>query len=110
MARRIYRFRTCDLVIDGELQYVDQLWNRSLSCGDFVIRNSRFCGIRRYGNVFRAATGVIENNIYESCSSAAIAFVNETQYPNGLYCSDITIRIIRLLIQVLPLRIPPHYL
>lgn len=81
-----------DLVIDGELQYVDQLWNRSLSCGDFVIRNSRFCGIRRYGNVFRAATGVIENNIYESCSSAAIAFVNETQYPNGLYCSDITIR------------------
>lgn len=44
------------------------------------------------GTFFVQRPGVIENNIYESCSSAAIAFVNETQYPNGLYCSDITIR------------------
>jgi hypothetical protein len=81
-----------NLVTVGAIQNVDQIWNRSASCGDFVIRNSKFIGIRRYGNVFRAKNGVIENNIYHGCSSAAIVFINETQYPNGLYCSNIIVR------------------
>jgi hypothetical protein len=81
-----------DLVTKGIIQEVDQIWNRSASCGDFVVRNSTFRGVRRFGTVFRAKRGLIERCNYESCSTAAIVFTNETQYPNGLYCSNIIIR------------------
>ncbi|NQU43788.1 right-handed parallel beta-helix repeat-containing protein, partial [bacterium] len=77
---------------EGGIQYVDQIWNRSKSCGDFVVRHCRFEGIRRFGSVFRARRGVIEDNLYQGTSSAAILFLNEAQYPNGLYASDIIIR------------------
>ncbi len=81
-----------DLVIGGSLVESDQIWNRSKSCGDFVVRNNRLLGIRRYGTVFRAKTGVVENNLFNGTSASAIIFLNETQYPNGLYPSDIIIR------------------
>lgn len=81
-----------NFTIDGTIRDVDQIWNRSLSCGDFMIRNNTFSNIRRFGTVFRAKTGIIENNTYSGCSSSAIAFINETPWPNGLYCSDIIIR------------------
>jgi hypothetical protein len=80
------------LSFSNSLQDDDQIWNRSTSNGDFVIRNSRFSNIRRFGAVFRAARGLIENCHFEGTSSAAILFLNETQYPNGLYCSEIVIR------------------
>lgn len=75
-----------------KLQDRTQIWNRSKSCGEFVIRNSKFTNIRRYGSVFRSKRGLIENNIYRGCSSNAIKFHNETQWPNGLYPSEIIIR------------------
>jgi bifunctional DNA-binding transcriptional regulator/antitoxin component of YhaV-PrlF toxin-antitoxin module len=80
------------LAFGKSLQDDDQIWNRSTSNGDFMIRNSRFTNIRRFGVVFRAATGVVENCVFDATSSSAILFFNETQYPNGLYCSDIIIR------------------
>lgn len=80
------------LSIGGKMVDEDQIWNRSKSCGDFVVRNNRFLGIRRYGTVFRAKTGVVENNLFNGTSASAIIFLNETQYPNGLYPSDIIIR------------------
>jgi hypothetical protein len=80
------------LSFEGALVDSDQIWNRSKSCGDFVVRNNRMLGIRRYGAVFRAKTGVVENNLFQGASSAAVMFLNETQYPNGLYPSDIIIR------------------
>jgi hypothetical protein len=70
----------------------DQIWNRSKSCGDFVIRSSTFRNIRRYGTVFRAKGGVVEKNSYIATPAAAIIFINEPSYPNGLYCSEIIIR------------------
>ena len=76
----------------SKLQDRTQIWNRSKSCGEFVIRNSKFTNIRRYGSVFRSKRGLIENNIYKSCSSKAINFRNETAWPNGLYASEIIIR------------------
>ena len=76
----------------NKLQDRTQIWNRSKSCGEFVIRNSKFTNIRRYGSVFRAKRGLIENNIYKSCSSRAINFRNETAWPNGLYASEIIIK------------------
>lgn len=76
----------------SKLQDRTQIWNRSKSCGEFVIRNSKFSNIRRYGSVFRAKRGLIENNIYKCCSSRAINFRNETAWPNGLYASEIIIR------------------
>ncbi len=69
----------------------DQIWNRSKSCGDFVVRNNTFENIRRYGTVFRAKGGIVENNTYQGTSSSAIMSCNEPQYPNGLFCSDIII-------------------
>lgn len=69
----------------------DQIWNRSKSNGDFVIRDCNFENIRRYGSVFRSAGGVIESNTYKGTSSSAIISLNETQYPNGLFSSDVTI-------------------
>lgn len=80
------------LSFKGGLVDSDQIWNRSMSCGDFVVRNNRLRGIRRYGAVFRAKTGVIENNLFQGVSSAAVMFLNETQYPNGLYASDVIIQ------------------
>lgn len=80
------------LSIGGKMVDEDQIWNRSKSCGDFVVRNNRLLGIRRYGTVFRAKTGVVENNFFNGTSASAIIFLNETQYPNGLYPSDIIIR------------------
>jgi len=76
----------------GDMQHVTQIWNRSKSCGDFMIRHNTFRNIRRFGTVFRARRGVIEDNIYEGASTSGILFENEPQYPNGLYCSDIIIR------------------
>lgn len=81
-----------NLDITGSLQDVVQIWNRSKSSGDFVIRKNRFENIRRFGTVFRAKRGVIEKNIYIGASERAIAFVNEPAWPNGLYCSEIIIR------------------
>ncbi len=81
-----------DLSFEGSAVASDQIWNRSKSCGDFMVRNNRLLGIRRYGTVFRAKTGVVENNLFNGTSASAIIFLNETQYPNGLYPSDIIIR------------------
>ncbi len=80
------------IVTEGNLIDRTQIWNRSKSCGDFVIRNSRFTNIRRFGSVFRARSGIVENNMYEATSSSAIMSTNETTYPNGLYSSDVIIR------------------
>ena len=81
-----------EMAFGKSLQDDDQIWNRSTSNGDFMIRNSRFTNIRRFGVVFRAATGVVENCTFDATSSSAVLFFNETQSPNGLYCSDIIIR------------------
>jgi hypothetical protein len=70
----------------------DQIWNRSKSGGDFMIRRCRFSNIRRFGVVFRSAGGVVEDCVFEGTSSSGLLFINETQYPNGLYCSEIIIR------------------
>lgn len=80
------------LRFNGPVQQATQIWNRSKSCGDFMIRNSEFINIRRYGSVFRSNRGVIENNIYQGTSSRAITFRNETEWPNGLYASQIIVR------------------
>ena len=77
---------------DGDFQRRTQIWNRSKSCGDFVIRHNTVRNIRRFGTVFRARRGVVEDNTYTAASSSGIIFVNEPSYPNGLYCSDILIR------------------
>ena len=81
-----------DIRTEGPLVDVTQVWNRSKSCGDFVIRDCRFAQIRRYGTVFRAQRGVVENNVYQGISSQAILFRNEPNYPNGLYASEIIVR------------------
>jgi len=80
------------LRIDRSILDTTQLWNLSKSCGDFMIRNNHLENIRRYGTVFRAQRGVIEDNSYVGTSASAILSFNETQYPNGLYASDIIIR------------------
>ena len=77
---------------DGDFQRRTQIWNRSKSCGDFVIRHNTIRDIRRFGTVFRARRGVVEDNAYIAASSSGVLFVNEPSYPNGLYCSDILIR------------------
>ncbi len=69
-----------------------QIWNRSMSSGDFVIRNNTFKNVRRYGNVSRSHRGVIENNTYEGVTSNEIKVLNETQYPNGLYSDQLIIQ------------------
>jgi hypothetical protein len=81
-----------EMAYGKSLQDDDQIWNRSTSNGNFMIRNSRFTNIRRFGVVFRAAAGVVEDCVFDGTSSSAILFFNETQYPNGLYCSDVIIR------------------
>lgn len=77
---------------EGPMQQSTQIWNRSKSCGDFMVRDSRFENVRRYGTVFRARRGVVENNYYAGISSRAIVFRNEAEWPNGLYASEIIIR------------------
>ncbi len=81
-----------DIRFKGPLQQATQIWNRSKSCGDFIIRRSSFLNIRRYGSVFRAKRGVVENNQYRGISSRAVVFRNEGEWPNGLYASDIIVR------------------
>lgn len=78
--------------IEGPLVNITQIWNRSKSCGDFVLRNSEFIEVRRYGAVFRSQGGLIENNRFVGCSTHAITFINEPAYPNGLYASEIVVR------------------
>jgi len=81
-----------DLKLNGPLVQVTQIWNRSKSCGDFMVRDSEFTNIRRYGTVFRSKRGVVENNRYTGVSTRSIVFINGTQWPNGLYASDIIVR------------------
>lgn len=81
-----------NLITEGALIERTQIWNRSKSCGDFMVRNSRFHNIRRYGLVFRSKGGIVENNHFIGTSTRAIHFVNETPWPNGLYASEIIIR------------------
>lgn len=80
------------LNIAGTLVDSDQIWNRSLSSGDFVVRNNRLTNIRRFGVIFRAKGGIVENNLFSGTSASAVISLNETQYPNGLYPSEIIIR------------------
>lgn len=80
------------LNITGSLIDSDQIWNRSLSSGDFVVRNNRLTNIRRFGVIFRAKGGIVENNLFSGTSASAVIALNETQYPNGLYPSEIIIR------------------
>ena len=80
------------LRFQGPVQQATQIWNRSKSCGDFMVRDSTFINIRRYGTVFRSRRGVIEGNTYQGTSSRAITFRNETDWPNGLYASQIIVR------------------
>ena len=80
------------LKLDGPLVEATQIWNRSKSCGDFMVRDSKFTNIRRYGTVFRSKRGVVENNTYTGTSTRSIVFINGTQWPNGLYASDIIVR------------------
>lgn len=77
---------------DGPLVENTQIWNRSKSCGDFVVHGSHFKNIRRYGTVFRSKRGVVENNTYEGISARGIVFINGTAWPNGLYASEIIVR------------------
>ena len=81
-----------DLRFKGPIQQATQIWNRSKSCGDFMVRKCEFTNIRRYGTVFRSKRGVVEDNTYRGISSRAILFTNETKWPNGLYASEIIIR------------------
>lgn len=76
----------------GPVQQATQIWNRSRSCGNFMVRDSEFINIRRYGTVFRSKRGVIENNTYRGNSARAIVFINGTDWPNGLYASEIIVR------------------
>lgn len=82
-----------DGIITGSpLVNVTQIWNRSKSCGEFMVRDSKFINNRRYANVFRSKRGVIENTEYRGASTRAIHFRNETAHPNGLYASEIILR------------------
>lgn len=68
-----------------------QLYNSELSRG-FVIKDSRFVNLRRFGTLIKARDGLVENNRYEGTSSSAIIALNEPSYPEGLFCNRITIR------------------
>jgi len=81
-----------DLRFKGPVQQATQIWNRSKSCGDFMVRGSEFINIRRYGTVFRSKRGVVENNNYRGISALAVIFRNEPDWPNGLYASEIIVR------------------
>jgi hypothetical protein len=78
--------------IGPDLVMTDQVWNRSKSCGDFMIRNCRLTNVRRYGAVFRALGGVVENNHIEATSSSGILSMNEPPWPNGPMSSDLLIQ------------------
>lgn len=80
------------MTFDGALTNVTQVWNRSKSCGDFMIRNGRMINNRRYATVFRSRRGIVENMQYRGASARSIAFINEPQFPNGLYASEIILR------------------
>ena len=75
-----------------DLKLTDQVWNRSKSCGDFMVRNCRLTNVRRFGVVFRAMRGVVENNYIEGTSSSGIISLNEPYWPNGPRSSDILIQ------------------
>jgi hypothetical protein len=71
----------------------DQLFNRSRANALFMVRGNRIRNIRRYGTVVRGINGVIENNLYEGCSSAGVMVRNEAStWRNGLYSEGILIR------------------
>ncbi|NQU41860.1 hypothetical protein HQ520_01150, partial [bacterium] len=70
----------------------DQVWNRGKSCGDFMIRRCRITNVRRFGVVFRALRGVVEDNYIEGTSSSAVASFNEPYWPNGPMSSGILIQ------------------
>ena len=70
----------------------DQVWNRSKTCGDFMIRHCRLTNVRRFGAVFRALGGVVENNHIEATSSCGIMSINEPSAPNGPISSEILIQ------------------
>ncbi|NQU44597.1 right-handed parallel beta-helix repeat-containing protein [bacterium] len=78
--------------IGPDLQKTDQVWNRSKTCGDFMIRDCRLTNVRRFGAVFRALRGVLENNYMEATSSSGILSLNEPWYPNGPMSSEILIQ------------------
>lgn len=76
----------------ADLKQTDQVWNRSKSCGDFMVRNCRLTNVRRFGVVFRALRGVVEKNYIEGTSSSGILSLNEPFWPNGPMSSDILIQ------------------
>jgi hypothetical protein len=78
--------------IGPDLKETDQIWNRGKTCGDFMIRGCEIRNVRRFGAVFRALRGVVEDNSFTATSSSGILFLNEPPYPNGPMTSDVLIQ------------------
>lgn len=78
--------------VGGNPVLADQVWNRSKSCGDFMIRHCRLTNVRRFGAVFRALGGVVEDNHIEATSSSGILSLNEPPWPNGPMSSELLIQ------------------
>lgn len=70
----------------------DMFFNRSMSNQGFVIQNNIFRSSRRYGMLIQASNGVIENNLFENISTAAIVLQNSANWPEGFVPKRVLIK------------------
>lgn len=70
---------------------VDMAYNLKYGQG-FVIRNSVFRNIRRFGITIQAQRGLIEHCVFSNLSMSGICLRNDGTWPEGFVPRDITVR------------------
>ena len=78
---------------NGDDSYLNDttVYNKDLAAG-FLIQGSEFTNSRRFGTFLMAQRGQIYDSLYEGLSNQAIAGHNDTNWPLGLFASDMVIQ------------------
>ncbi len=69
----------------------DRITNSNRTGNDFVLRGNTILNNRGHGIKVRASNGVIENNVLDGCSRAAIALVPDLNYNEASYSVNVSI-------------------
>jgi len=70
----------------------DRIANSNRSGNDFILRGNTILNNRGHGIKVRASNGVIENNVLDGCSRAAIALVPDLNYNEAGYSVNVAIQ------------------
>jgi hypothetical protein len=76
----------------GDFREADTIYNLS-ACGEgYVIRNNTLRNHRRHGLFLKGRNGLVEGNTFENLSGLGVVIANDSEWPEGPFPRDVTVR------------------